>query len=264
MTKPKIVALANHKGGVGKTTTTVNTAAALAVLGFRVLVIDTDPQANATLALNPVVGDYTLAEVLTVDETTRETVPGSAAAAIVPAGQAWPEGLFVLPGSIASAAREAEQWEVREYRLSRACEGALDDFDYVLLDLPPSLAQLTINGLVMADEVWVVTAPSLFSSKGIELLLATIERVQRYHNADLVVSTMIVNEYEANRTESQFRLGEVQETYPGLVYDPPCPRMAVIDKAGGAQHPLTAYGAEGRGAAEWYTTLARTKLVEAA
>ena len=264
MTKPRIVALANHKGGVGKTTTTINLAAALVGSGSRVLVIDMDPQANSTTALNPVVGDYTLAEVLTVDEMTRETVPGSAAAAIVPAGEAWPEGLFVLPGSIASAAREGEQWEAREYRLSRACEGVLGDYDYVLLDLPPSLAQLTINGLVLADEVWVVTAPSLFSSKGIELLLATVTRVQRYNNPDLVIGTMIVNEYEGNRTESQFRLGEVQESYPGMVYDPPCPRLAVIAKAGGAQHPLSAYGAEGRGAIEWYTTLARKKLAEAA
>ncbi|GAB3214302.1 ParA family protein [Marinactinospora endophytica] len=250
------MAVMNQKGGVGKTTTTVNLAAALAESEHRVLVIDMDPQANATLTLSPVLGDYTLAEVLQVDPATREVVEGSAAAAIVPAGDAWPGGIDVLPGSIGAAAREQEQWDGREYRLRRACEGALDDYDAVLLDLPPSLGQLTINGLVLAGEVVIVTAPTLYGLHGISLLMDSIERVQRYHNPGLRVSAMVVNQHEDRRTEPGFRLSEARETHADVLYEPPCMRQAVIDKAIGAQSPLSAYGAEGRAAATWYANLA--------
>ncbi|MFE0270445.1 ParA family protein [Nocardiopsis alba] len=264
MTNPRIVALANHKGGVGKTTTTINLAAALVALGFKVLVIDMDPQANASLALNPAVGDYTLAEVLTVDPQTQEVVHGSAASAIVPASEAWPAGLDVLPGSIASAAREAEQWEAREYRLRLACQGALDPYDYVLLDLPPSLAQLTINALTLADQVWTVTSPAFFSAHGIGLLMSTIERVQRFYNPALELGPILVNDFDGRTNEAKFRLDEIQAAYPGSVYDPPCSRATVIAKAGGALHPLTAYGAEGAASAAWYTDLAKNRLGAAA
>ncbi|PWV44590.1 ParA family protein [Nocardiopsis sp. L17-MgMaSL7] len=260
MTNPRIIALANHKGGVGKTTTTINLGATLAAAGRRVLIIDLDPQANATLALNPIVGDYTLAEVLSVDDVTQETVPGSAASAIVPAAAVWPEGLDVLPGSIASASRENEQWEAREYRLRRACEGALDDYDVVLMDLPPSLGQLTINALTMADEVWTITSPAFFSAHGIELLMTTVDRVQRFYNPNLVIGPIIVNDFDIRTTEARFRLNEIQEAYTDRVYEEPCPRATVIAKAAGAQHPLSAYGAEGARSVAWYATLAKTRL----
>lgn len=264
MTKPKIVALANHKGGVGKTTTTINLAAALVASGSRVLVVDMDPQANATLALNPAVGDYTLAEVLTVDTATGEVVHGSAASAIVPASSAWPEGLDIIPGSIASAGRENEQWEAREHRLRLACEGALDAYDFVLLDLPPSLGQLTINALTLADEVWTVTSPAFFSAHGIGLLMSTVNRVQRFYNPGLEVGPILVNNFDGRLTEERFRLKEIQEAYPGGVYDPPCPKATVIAKAAGAQHPLSAYGAEGAPSAAWYLALAQKHLGVAA
>lgn len=258
------IALANHKGGVGKTTTTINLGAALASAGRRVLIVDLDPQANATLALNPVVGDYTLAEVLTVDDRTQETVPGSAASAIVPASAAWPEGLDIIPGSIASASRENEQWEAREYRLRRACEGALDPYDFLLMDLPPSLGQLTINALTLADEVWTVTSPAFFSAHGIELLMSTVDRVQRFYNPNLTVGPILVNDFDGRTTEARFRLEEIQEAYPDGVYEEPCPRATVIAKAAGAQHPLSAYGSEGERSAAWYAQLAKARLGVAA
>jgi chromosome partitioning protein len=260
--KPRIVAFANHKGGVGKTVITCFSAAAAAEMGKRVLVIDMDPQANSTLLLRPEVGDYTIAEVIAVDEETQEVVPGALAAAIVPAGEGWPEGLDVVPGSINAASREMEAWDAREYRLARACEGALEDYDLVLLDLPPSLAQLTINSLVIADEVVVVTAPDLFGLHGINLLLNTIDRVRRYHNPQLTISSFVVNQYDKRGSEARSRNNEVEEKYGDLTYSPPAQRWYSIHTAVGAKHPLSAFGHSSRHATAWFAEFARTRLLE--
>lgn len=251
------IAIGNQKGGVGKTTTTVNIAAALADLGLRVLVGDLDPQCNTTTTLAPEIGAYTLAEVLDVDPATREVVPGSAAAAIAPAGDAWPSGLDVLPASPVLAVREQDTWDGREYRLRRACEGVLEPYDAVLWDLPPNVGQLTINGLVAADRVWIVTDPTRYGIDGVALIMGAIERVQRYHHAGLALGQIVINMHEAAREEPKFRSAELRDLYGDLVYAHEVARAEVLRKATGAGAPVTAYGAEGRAPAAVLERLAR-------
>jgi len=247
----KRVAMANQKGGVGKTAVTVNTAAAAAELGARVLVGDMDPQCNTTTTLGAVPGAYTLAEVLDPDPKTREVVAGSAAAAVVPAGQAWPAGIDVLPASLELAGRENDQYEGREQRLARACAGLLQGYDLVLWDLPPSLGQLSVNGLVACDQVWVITEPTRYGLDGTAQVMATIDRVRRYYNPGVELAGIVANKFKRGTTEAQARLTELRDTYADLVRHV-CPAMEPITKAGGAASPLSAYGAEGREAAEWF------------
>ena len=248
--------MANQKGGVGKTTFAVYTAAAAAELGMKVLVGDLDPQCNATSTLDATPGDYTLAEVLEPDPKTREVVPGSAAAAVVPSGESWPDGLDVLPGSLELAAREQDQHEGRERRLDIACgQSLLRKYDLVIWDLPPSLGQLTVNGLVAADQVMVVTTPTRYGLDGTAQIMASIDRVKRYYADDLELLGIVVNDYRDWTTESKVRLSELRGTYKGLVREVRS-RSEVINKAGGAAAPLAAYGQEGREAADWFRTFA--------
>ena len=256
------VAMANQKGGVGKTTFAVYTAAAAAALGARVLVGDLDPQCNATTTLAAVPGPYTLAEVLVPGPKTREVVPGSAAAAVVSAGELWPGGIDVLPASLELAAREMDQHEGRERRLQVACEGVWDAYDLVVWDLPPSLGQLTVNGLTSSDEVWVITAPTRYGLDGTAQVMATIDRVRRYYSPDLSLAGIVANAFRERTTEAQARLVELRETYGDLVRDV-CPHSEVITKAGGAAAPLEAYGAEGKVAADWFRGFA-DRLLKAA
>ncbi|WP_082166862.1 ParA family protein [Nocardiopsis sp. RV163] len=254
----KQVALGNQKGGVGKTTTTVNIAAALAQRGLRVLVGDLDPQCNTTSTLDCRIGDYTLAEVMDVDPATREVVPGSAAAAIVPAGEAWPTGIDVLPASPTLAVREQDTWDGREHRLSRACEGVLAPYDAVLWDLPPNIGQMTVNGLTAADEAWIITDPTRYGLDGVALIMGAIDRVQRYHHSGLALGQVVINMFEGTRDEPKFRAAEIRDRYGDLVYDQELVRAEVVRKATGAAAPLVAYGAEGRVPAAAIDRLAAT------
>jgi chromosome partitioning protein len=255
-------AMANQKGGVGKTTFVCQTAAAAAALGARVLVGDMDPQCNATTTLDATPGPYTMAEVLNPDPKTKEVVPGSAAAAIVPAGELWPR-LDVIPSSLDLAGREMDQHEGRERRLTVSCEGLWDNYDLVLWDLPPSLGQLTVNGLTASDEVWVITDPTRYGLDGTGQIMSTIDRVRRYYTPDLVLAGIVVNEFDKRTTEAKNRLGELRDTYGEMIRDV-CDHTEVITKAGGAAAPLEAYGAEGRKASDWFKAFAERMLQAAA
>jgi chromosome partitioning protein len=254
--------MANQKGGVGKTTFTVNVAAAACSLGARVLVGDLDPQCNTTSTLDATPGPYTLAEALDPDPKTREVVAGCAASAVVPAGGLWPEGIDVLPASLELASREGDQHPGREMGLGRACEGLFERYDLVVWDLPPSLGLLTVNGLTSTDEVWVVTTPTRFGLDGTAQIMSTIDRVRRYYAPTLELAGIAVNDHRERTTEARARLNELRETYGELVRDV-CPHAEVITKAGGACAPLWAYGAEGREPAEWFQAFARRALDQA-
>lgn len=172
---PLTLAIANQKGGAGKTSTTINLASLLSRQGKRVLVIDTDPQGNTTTILGVDVADHqiTLNDVLDSVLAGRAGA-GDLTAAVAPAGTSWPN-IDVIPADRQLAARDADTRPGREAALRLAAEGATDDYDVVLIDCPPSLGVLALGALTAADRVLVVTEPRVSSVDGVAELLATTQ-----------------------------------------------------------------------------------------
>ena len=200
-----VFALANQKGGVGKTTTTVSLAASLADRGQRVLVVDADPQANATSALGAsALESGALYEAL-VDE-----------APLLPAIQPTvTPGVFIVPTSPALAGAEVELVSVmaREFRMKRALESVRDDFDLVLIDCPPSLGLITVNALAAADEVIIPVQCEYFALEGLSHLSHTVELVQRNLNPKLKLRGVVLTMYDARTNLSRDVEAEVRRHF---------------------------------------------------
>jgi chromosome partitioning protein len=231
----RLMVVANQKGGVGKTTTTVNIAAALAQLGQRVLVIDLDPQGNAStaLAIEHRRGVKSSYDVLVDGMSMEEAV------------QAHPEipGLFVVPATIDLAGAEIELVNTmsRESRLRKAiaahpwvdASGSLgaEQFDFVLVDCPPSLGLLTLNALVAGAEVLIPIQAEYYALEGLGQLLETIEMVRAHLNPDLVVSTILITMYDARTRLSAGVAEEVREHFADQVLDTAIPRSVRVSEA---------------------------------
>ncbi len=187
---PRIMAVANQKGGVGKTTTAVNLGAGLAEIGFRVLVVDLDPQGNATTGLGIDGRSFELSmyDVLMRDSKLED--------AIEPTSM---KNLFVAPATIDLAGAEIELVPTfsRELKLRRALESVIGDFDYILIDCPPSLGLITVNGLAAADEVLVPIQCEYYALEGLGQLLRNVHLVQANLNEKLEVSTIVLTMYDA-------------------------------------------------------------------
>ncbi|MDQ3616180.1 MAG: ParA family protein [Actinomycetota bacterium] len=222
----------NQKGGVGKTTTTVNLAAALAQNGQRILVIDLDPQGNASTALSI---DHHRGIVSTYDAV----VDGTPLAEIV---QSSPEidGLFVAPATIDLAGAEIElvNLEDRENRLRKAIHGhplvfaaGEDRFDYVLIDCPPSLGLLTLNALVAGDEMLIPIQAEYYALEGLGQLLETVEMVRDHLNPALVVSTIVLTMYDARTRLAAGVAEEVRSHFGEQVLRTAIPRSVRISEA---------------------------------
>ena len=213
----RVMVVANQKGGVGKTTTTVNVAAALAQLGQRVLVIDLDPQGNASTALG-------VEHRRGVPSTYDALVDGKPLADIV---QTCPDldGLWVVPATIDLAGAEIELVSVvaRESRLRKAIHGhplvgnaqpaGEERFDYVLIDCPPSLGLLTLNALVAGDEMMIPIQAEYYALEGLGQLLETVEMVRAHLNPDLAVSTILLTMYDARTRLAAGVAEEVREHF---------------------------------------------------
>jgi chromosome partitioning protein len=246
--RTKRVALVNQKGGVGKTTWAMLMAAAAAEKGARVLYREMDPQANGADALEPEEGDYTMNDVLKPDDETGEVVAGSLGSAIRRTGSQWPRDLFMVPAHVSLQGREGDSGcsIPRERRLQIVSEGALDPFDLVVTDCPPSVGQLTINALTDSDEAHIVATPTSWGVSGARQANRTIARVQKWFNPELVFGGAWINMYHQGRIESEARkeelisMPEFEGKILGIVRD-----YEVIRKAAGAHSPLSAYGAEG-------------------
>ena len=237
MTTP-VIAVANQKGGVGKTATTVNLADALARNGSRVLVIDADPQSNATAILDVEldVESRTLHDVLTA-VATGQAGAGALAAAIHPAGPAW-TGIDVIPAQRELASREADTSPGREFHLRAAMDGAVEGYDVVIIDCPPSLGALTLGALTAATGILIVTEPRASSVDGVAELAVTIDTVRRYYNKELTTAGILINRWRNDRLDRAVWREELTALYGAAMIDHPLPEREVVAVAATNRVPV--------------------------
>ena len=238
---PRILAIANQKGGVGKTTTAVNLGAALAELGYRVLVIDLDPQGNATtgLGINARNLDGSVYDVLLHDVPIEDCIEPTSL-----------RNLFVVPATIDLAGAEIELVPVfsRELRLKRAVQRVIDDFDFVVVDCPPSLGLLTVNGLAAATEVVVPIQCEYYALEGLGQLLRNVNLVQANLNPVLEVTTIILTMYDARTRLAEQVVAEVRAHFGDRVCRNVVPRTVRLSEAPSFGQPIIVFDSSSRGA----------------
>ena len=244
----RILACSNQKGGVGKTTTVVNLATSLARAGASVLVIDLDPQGNATSGFG--------VERAGIRESTYDVLLGTSSLAEAHVATLVP-GLRLLPSAISLAGAEVELASAigRERRLDRALSRARDDFDWIFIDCPPSLGLLTINALTAADAVLVPIQCEYYALEGLTQLLATINLVRDHLNADLAIAGVLLTMYDARTNLSAEVAAEVRRHLHGAVFDTIVPRSVRLSEAPSHGLPIALYRPDSRGA-EAYEALA--------
>jgi len=246
---PRILAIANQKGGVGKTTTTVNLGASLAVLGYRVLVVDLDPQGNATtgLGINSRNLDSSIYDVILHDVPLDDCVEASQL-----------RNLFVAPATIDLAGAEIELVPAfsRELRLRRALEDVQSDYDFVLVDCPPSLGLLTVNALSAASEVVVPIQCEYYALEGLGQLLRNVNLVQANLNPKLELSAIVLTMYDGRTKLAEQVAEEVRQHFGDKVCRNVVPRTVRLSEAPSFGQPIIVFDPSSRGALA-YRELAR-------
>lgn len=248
----RVIAVANQKGGVGKTTTSVNLSACLATLGKKVLLIDIDPQGNATsgVGINKADIRYCIYDVLINDIDPVD--------AIIPTEV---ENLFILPASIQLAGAEIELVPTisREVRLKKAMEYIRDKYDYVFIDCPPSLGILTVNSLTASDSVLVPIQCEFYALEGVSQLLNTIRLVQKHLNTSLQIEGILLTMLDARTNLGIQVIEEVKKYFREKVYQAIIPRNVRLSEAPSHGQSIVSYDSRSRGA-EVYMDLAREVL----
>jgi chromosome partitioning protein len=238
---PRILAIANQKGGVGKTTTAVNLGAALAECGFRVLVVDLDPQGNATtgLGLNPRDLSASVYDVVMNQAAIEDCIEPTSI-----------KDLFVVPATIDLAGAEIELVPQisRELRLKRALDSIRDEYDLILIDCPPSLGLLTVNGLAAADDVLVPIQCEYYALEGLGQLLRNVALVQANLNPSLDVRGIILTMYDGRTKLADQVVSEVREYFGEKVYKTVVPRTVRLSEAPSFGQPIIVFDSTSRGA----------------
>ena len=237
---PRMIAIANQKGGVGKTTTAVNLGACLAELGYRTLVVDLDPQGNASTGLGINIRDLqaSMYDVILNDLPIEDCVEATAV-----------RNLFCAPAALDLAGAEIELVPAfsREMRLRRALDSVRDDYDFVLIDCPPSLGLLTVNGLAAASEVIVPIQCEYYALEGLGQLLRNVQLVQRNLNPRLELSAMVLVMYDARTKLADQVVHEVRDHFGDKVCNSIVPRTVRLSEAPSFGQPIITFDPTSRG-----------------
>jgi chromosome partitioning protein len=246
--KAKVLAVVNQKGGVGKTTTAINVSAALAMAGFPVLLVDCDPQANATggMGLGRDESRVSVYDVVVGEATAAEATVATSI-----------DGLKMIPGSknMIGANLELVSIEKREYRLREALEPVKGEYRFILLDCPPALDLLTLNALVAADGLLVPMQAEYFALEGITELMGTLDRVSQAFNPGLGLEGVLLTMYDDRTNLSQQVTRNLEEFFGDKLFKTTVPRNIRLAEAPSHGKPVQMYDARSRGA-EAYNALA--------
>lgn len=240
----KIISFANQKGGVGKTTSCVNIAASLGILDYKVLIVDLDPQGNTTsgvgIAKKGLKGG------------TRELLSGKMTASEIIVETPY-RNLWVIPTNTALSSAEFDLFEFdeTEKRMKMALESVIDQFDYILIDCPPSLGMLTINAFTASDGIIVPMQCEFYALEGLSQLMITINRIKRMYNPDLNVSGILITMYNGRLLLSMQVMAELQKHYSDKLFETKISRNVKLTEAPGFGKPVYYHDKSSKGAKEY-------------
>lgn len=243
----KVISFANQKGGVGKTTSAINIAASLGVLGHKVLIIDLDPQGNTTSGLGVAKKQLKI--------TTKDVLTGEATAkdALI---ETEFNNLWLIPTNISLASAEYELYDLCEndelpYRMKKVLEPIRDDFDYIIVDCPPSLGMLTINSFTASDGIIVPMQCEFYALEGLSQLMVTIKGIKQRYNPELTVTGILITMYNGRLLLSMQVISELRKHYEDKLFDTNISRNVKLTEAPGFGKPVYYYDKNAKGAKEY-------------